>query len=371
MGNAIVQFPSSDRFPGMSIAFSVKQLLGFPRFSRADGTEYITVAGIPYTLDNLAKLTATLHELKTMPVAQPAYRQFVTGEKKESEEDTAPVGEKAIAESHNKKQWFVSKKKKISLVSGKGNGGATKESEKVQEEEMSYQEYIQRRTLIDWVKKESATKYGRENIFNLFDLLDIRFLSQVLAITIDDVYDKSHKWKGDDDDFIKLVEAIEELQYDELNEWLWSQDIAIDENDREKIDSGFEEDGIRSIRQVLELNILDFYNKHTEISAKGATALEEAVIELKRLRNKSNGGATKESKEKVVQAVDRQGRPLKVGDKLRYVGMFPDDEQGPLDATITEIKEDGTVMATLGNDTDIYEIGSNRLDDYEKRVLHG
>jgi len=91
------------------------------------------------------------------------------------------------------------------------------------------------------------------------------------------------------------------------------------------------------------------YHTHkSKVVVTGTKSTEEQIDE-RQAAAVAAGTLIDLTKEKVVQAVDRYGRPLKVGDAVRYVGEAADDyeENGEdMDGTITEIKEDGTVMGT-------------------------
>ena len=91
-----------------------------------------------------------------------------------------------------------------------------------------------------------------------------------------------------------------------------------------------------------------FHKNKSEVVVTGTKSTEEQIDE-RQAAAVAAGTLIDLTKEKVVQAVDRYGRPLKVGDAVRYVGEAADDyeENGEdMDGTITEIKEDGTVMGT-------------------------
>ena len=98
-----------------------------------------------------------------------------------------------------------------------------------------------------------------------------------------------------------------------------------------------------------------FHKHKSEVLVTGTKSTEEQIDE-RQAAAAATGTLIDLTKEKVV---DSKGIALKVGDAVRYVGEAADDyeENGEdMDGTITEIKEDGTVMGTW------YETGAEKYE---------
>ena len=88
------------------------------------------------------------------------------------------------------------------------------------------------------------------------------------------------------------------------------------------------------------------YRKNkSEVVVTGKKSTEEQIAE-RQAAAAADGTLIDLTKEKVVRVVDSKGRPLKVGDLVRYVGYSAEtfEENGEdMDGVITEIQEDGGV----------------------------
>tara|TARA_B110000285_G_scaffold235601_1_gene318520 strand:- start:13965 stop:15794 length:1830 start_codon:yes stop_codon:yes gene_type:complete len=100
--------------------------------------------------------------------------------------------------------------------------------------------------------------------------------------------------------------------------------------------------------KAFQKSLQERYRKNkSEVVVTGTKSTEEQIDE--RQAAAAAAGTLIDLTQEKVEVVDSKGRPLKVGDAVRYVGEAADDyeENGEdMDGTITEIKEDGTVMGT-------------------------